>query len=78
MIKKLYDKTAGYKTYSASLLLAAYELVKVISPGLMSGKVDQITGTTINFLIITGAFDWIYRNRENIVNTIKSKIWPTS
>ena len=76
-IKNIWDKTSGYKTKTGGLLLAIYELVKIINPELLSGKSDIIIQKSINLLIITGASDWIWRNRKEILdycrNIIKKK-----
>lgn len=71
-IKSAWDKTAGYKTKSGAVLLAIYELSKLIAPELMTGNVDLIISRSINLLIITGGADWIYRNRKEIVNWCKN------
>ena len=65
-IKSIWDKTSGYKTKTGGVLLAVYELVKLIDPNILTGKADMIAQKSINLLIITGASDWLWRNRKEI------------
>ena len=75
--QQLWDKTAGYKTKSAAILLGLYQFVQLIAPNLMTGKTEEMTRQAIDLLIITGGVDWVYRNREKIitylVNVFKRK-----
>jgi len=69
-IKNIYNATTGYKTKSGAVLLALYTLIESVAPDLFKGQSEQIVRSSIDFLIITGGADWVYRNRKEIINWI--------
>lgn len=69
-VQKLYDATKGYKTKSGAILLSIYALLQAVAPGLMTGQTEEVIRTSIDFLIITGGADWVWRNRKDIVNWV--------
>jgi hypothetical protein len=69
--RQIWDKTSGYKTKTGAVLLALYSLIQAVAPGLLTGQTDTIVRNSIDFLIITGGADWVYRNRHSIINFIK-------
>ena len=70
-VQAIYDKTAGYKTRTGAVLLALYALIEAVAPAILKGQTEQVVRTSIDFLIITGGADWVWRNRHDIVNWIK-------
>jgi hypothetical protein len=69
-IQSKWEKTAGYKTKTGAVLLAAYMLIDAVAPNLMTGQTEHIARTGIDFLIITGVADWAWRERKEIVNKL--------
>jgi hypothetical protein len=71
-INKLYDKTAGYKTRTGAVLLALYTLIESVAPSLLTGQAESIVRSGIDLLIITGGADWVWRNRNKIIDFLKN------
>ena len=69
--QQIWDKTSGYKTKTGAVLLALYSLIQAVAPGLMHGQTETIVRNSIDFLIITGGADWVWRNRLKIIETFK-------
>jgi len=69
-IRNYWDKTAGYKTKSGAVLLALYTMIQAMAPELLTGQTENIVRSSIDFLIITGGADWVWRNRKKITEKI--------
>jgi len=76
VVQNIYDKTQGYKTKSGAILLALYTLIESIAPELLTGQTEHIVRSSIDFMIITGGADWVWRNRIKIINWIKHLFTP--
>lgn len=72
-LQTIYDKSAGYKTRTGAVLLALYALIEAVAPQLLKGQTEQIVRTGIDFLIITGGADWVWRNRFKIIEFFTPK-----
>lgn len=72
-VQAIYDKTAGYKTRTGAVLLALYALIESIAPEILNGQTEQVVRTSIDFLIITGGADWVWRNRHKIIEFFTPK-----
>ena len=69
---QIREKTDGQKTKSAAILLAIYYFIDAIKPNLIFGQTEIVVNKGIDLMIITGAADWIWRNRKNIADKVLS------
>jgi biotin synthase-related radical SAM superfamily protein len=68
--KKIWDKTAGYKTKSGALLYLLFELFKALFPDVLDVVEEKVIKYIIELLIITGGVDWIWRNKKEVLQWI--------
>jgi hypothetical protein len=72
-VQKAWGNTAGYKRGTGAVLLALYTFIKAVAPNLLQGAADEVTRATIDLLIITGGLDWVWRNRDKIIEFLIKK-----
>jgi len=68
--KKIWDKTAGYKTKSGAILYLLLQIFKKLFPEFLDDATLEIVKYIIDFTILTGGIDWIWRNRKEIIQWI--------
>jgi len=68
--KKIWDKTAGYKTKSGAILYLLLQIFKKLFPEVLDDATLEIVKYIIDFTILTGGIDWIWRNRKEIIQWI--------
>ena len=69
--KKIWDKSAGYKTKSGAFLYLLFELFKKLFPDLLDEVGETIIKYLIEALILTGGLDWVWRNRREVIQWVK-------
>lgn len=72
-VKQAWDKTRGYKTASAGMLILIFQLLKLIWPDLVGERWEEWILNAIGIVGGTGALDKAWRSRDKIANLFKRK-----
>ena len=70
VIRTYWDKTTGYKTLSAGILVTLFELFRLIWPDAMGPQWTEWTYKAIAIIGGTGILDKIWRMRRIIINFV--------
>jgi hypothetical protein len=72
-IKTSWEKTAGYKTVAGAGIYLAFELFLMLFPNALSEPSEDWIGRFIDWIILTGVLDKLFRNRKEITDWLKFK-----
>lgn len=72
--KSAYEFSKDKKTRTAAVILGLYNIVLAAFPDKIDPYTDNIIRKSIDFVIIIGGADWVWRNRFEVVNWIKGLV----